>query len=112
MNKTILLTFLILYFSALTQAQESEYKVAIVGFYNFENLFDTLDTPNKFDEEFTPSGSYNYSSKIYYERLKNLSGVVSEIGTDITPDGVSILGVSEIENRAVLGGFCKATIIR
>lgn len=80
-------------------------KVGIVGFYNFENLFDTLDTPDKRDEEFTPSGYRLYDTKIYTEKLNHLSHVVAELGTDITPDGVAILGVAEVENRKVLEDF-------
>ena len=90
-----------------SQAQDDQYKVSIVGFYNVENLFDTINDPIKRDGEFTPSGSYNYTSKIYHEKLQNLSYVVSQIGTDINPDGIAILGVSEIENRAVLEDLVK-----
>lgn len=88
-------------------AQQKQYKVACIGFYNFENLFDTLDTPEKYDEDFTPEGSYRYNTKIYLEKLSNLDRIVSEIGTDITPDGAAILGVSEIENRKVLEDFVQ-----
>ena len=36
-------------------AQEQQaYKVGLVGFYNLENLFDTINDPNKDDEEFLP----------------------------------------------------------
>jgi hypothetical protein len=76
-----------------------------VGFYNFENLFDTYDMPGKNDVEFTPEGSYHYTDEIYQEKLGNLATVVSKIGVDITPHGVAILGVSEIENRKVLEDF-------
>ncbi|MBK7410639.1 MAG: hypothetical protein IPJ40_22820 [Saprospirales bacterium] len=36
-------------------AQEKSYKVGCIGFYNFENLFDTLDTPDVSDTEFPPA---------------------------------------------------------
>jgi hypothetical protein len=79
-----------------------DYRVACIGFYNLENLFDTLDTPDKDDAEFLPNGSNKYNSYVYIDKLKNLSRVISELGTEMTPDGVAILGVAEIENRAVL----------
>ena len=88
-------------------AQEKTYKIGCVGFYNFENLFDTLDNPITKDEEFTPSGEKLYNSKIYNEKLDNLAKVVSEVGIKQTPDGVAVLGVSEIENRLVLEDFVK-----
>lgn len=83
-------------------AQEKTYKVGCIGFYNVENLFDTLDTPDVSDTEFTPSGPKQYNTAIYLEKLKNLSTVISQLGTELTPDGVAILGVAEIENRSVL----------
>lgn len=83
-------------------AQEQQYKVAAIGFYNLENLFDTLDTPDVRDSEFTPQGSKNYNSKIYREKLDHLAQVISEMGTELTPHGPALLGVSEIENKSVL----------
>ena len=88
-------------------AQKAQYKVAAVGFYNFENLFDTEDDPIKRDEEFTPDGKRNWTDKIYQDKLGNLERVVSEMGTELTPDGLAILGICEIENRKVLEDFVK-----
>lgn len=93
------------------KAEKKEYAVSAIGFYNLENLFDTLDTPNVNDEEFTPEGSKLYNSKVYSEKLTNLSSVISELGTEMTPDGVAILGVSEIENRNVLEDLVKQKAI-
>jgi hypothetical protein len=92
---------------------QNDYRVINLGFYNLENLFDTLDTPGKNDADFLPTGSYNYNSFVYYDKLKNLSRVISEIGTEMNPDGVAILGVAEIENRAVLEDLAaQAPLIR
>lgn len=88
-------------------AQSKDFNVAVIGFYNFENLFDTLDTPDKDDVEFLPSGSYNYNSKIYWDKLGKLSDVVSEMGTDLSPDGPAILGLAEIETNLPLNDFVK-----
>jgi hypothetical protein len=101
------LALLCLILSALHSlfAQNDRYKLACVAYYNFENLFDTLDSEHTNDFEFTPQGSNRYDSEIYYEKLDHLARVVSEIGTDITPDGPAVLGVSEIENRRVLEDF-------
>ncbi|MEL6655049.1 MAG: endonuclease/exonuclease/phosphatase family protein [Bacteroidota bacterium] len=83
-------------------AQEQSYKVGLIGFYNLENLFDTIDTPDVRDTEFTPAGSKNYDYRIYSEKLENMSRVISDMGTNLSPDGVAILGVCEVENRDVL----------
>lgn len=82
-------------------AQE-QLKVGAIGFYNLENLFDTINQPNVNDFEFTPAGDLGYDTEMYYDKLGKLAKVISEMASDITPDGLSILGVAEIENRSVL----------
>lgn len=95
-----LLLFLVLTFPAL--AQEKKYSVGIVGFYNLENLFDTINQPNVNDEEFTPTGTNLYTPTVYLDKLGKLEEVLSQIGTDLSPDGLSVIGVAEIENESVL----------
>mgnify|MGYP001800936482 CR=1 FL=1 len=93
-------------------AQKKQYKVGCVGFYNFENLFDTEDDPNIRDEEFTPEGSKRWTPELYQEKLDHLAEVISQIGTDLTPDGLAILGTAEIENRKVLEDLVKHRKLR
>src|SRR5690606_22024754 len=88
-------------------AQKKQFKVVCVGFYNLENLFDTIDHVDVNDTEFTPSGSKAWTYEKYSDKLSRLSEVISQIGTDISPDGPAILGVSEIENRGVLEDLVK-----
>jgi hypothetical protein len=83
-------------------AQEKNYKVAVIGFYNLENLFDTINDPTKNDEDFTPEGANRNNTYVYTDKLGKLSDVVSLIGTDFNPDGFAFLGVAEVENRKVL----------
>lgn len=82
--------------------EKKAYQIVCVGFYNLENLFDTVDDPEKNDEDFLPTGSYGWDSTKYSNKLHNLSRVIDDLGTDVSPDGVAVLGVSEIENRKVL----------
>lgn len=91
--------------------KEKQYKVVNIAFYNLENLFDTLDTPGVNDTEYTPEGLNKWNTKKYYEKLENLSVVISKIGTDVTPHGPAIIGVSENENRAVLEDLVKQEAI-
>ncbi len=106
MNKLFVYTLtLLVFFLSITdlKAQEQQaYKVGLVGFYNLENLFDTIDDPLKNDEEFTPQGANQWSSEKYLAKLHNMAYAISTIGTDISPDGVAVLGMSEMENRKVL----------
>lgn len=108
-KQTLLLLLLLLGMGYWSIAQEGKqaHKVVCVGFYNFENLFDTLDAEHKRDGDFTPTGKLLYNTKVYQEKLGNLSQVVSQMGTELTPDGPAILGVAEIENKKVLEDFVK-----
>jgi len=106
---TTLLFLLAFRFSAICQG--GQFKAACIGFYNFENLFDTLDSPDTWDTEFTPGGTRHWVGDMYREKLGNLARVVSEMGTELTPDGVAILGVAEVENRHVLDDFVKQPAI-
>jgi len=102
----------LLLLAALQAGAQQQYKVGAIGFYNFENLFDTLDAPDVRDEEFTPGGSNAWNTEKYLEKLHNLSRVVSELATEVTPDGVSVLGVSEVENRKVLEDFVRQPLVK
>lgn len=89
------------------KAQEKQYNVGLIGFYNLENLFDTINQPNVNDEEFTKEGANLYTPKVYLDKLNNLSEVLSQMGTDLSPDGLAIFGVAEVENRSVLEDLAK-----
>lgn len=107
-NSKFLIALLFTCLSALQlSAQQQSYKVSLIGFYNLENLFDTINTPDVRDEEFTPTGKNLYTPEVYKDKLGNLSKVISEMGTDLSPDGMALLGVSEIENRSVLEDLVK-----
>lgn len=98
----LLFFFFLIIVTDAVYSQKEKLKISAIGFYNLENLFDTIDAPDIIDEEFTPSGPKLWNSKKYYDKLKNMADVISQIGTDVTDDGLAILGVSEIENRTVL----------
>jgi len=111
MIRLVLFSSLLLCLSVNLSAQQ-EYKVGAVGFYNFENLFDTLDAEGVRDTEFTPEGEKLWGTERYQAKLNRLAKVVAELGTDVTPDGLAILGVSEVENRSVLEDFVQHPLIK
>lgn len=89
------------------QAQNTQnYQIGCIAFYNLENLFDTLDSPNTNDFDFTPDGELRYNTRVYTEKIANLTSVVAQLGAD-APDGATIVGVTEVENRSVLEDFVK-----
>ncbi|MCB9233246.1 MAG: endonuclease/exonuclease/phosphatase family protein [Bacteroidia bacterium] len=97
--------------TAQTLDPNKEYSVSIIGFYNVENLFDTVDQPGVIDEEYTPEGSNHWDAPKYQKKLENISAVIADLGTSTSPDGVAILGLSEIENRFVLEDLVKMPAI-
>lgn len=89
------------------QSQARPMKMVAIGFYNFENLFDTINDPNVNDEEFLPDGKNKWNSQKYYEKLQHLSEVISQIGDEYVKGGPAILGFSEVENRTVVEDLVK-----
>lgn len=98
--KSFLLSLILLSQSLFSQEIESSRR--IIAFYNLENLFDTIDDPDTYDEDYTPSGKLNYTSFDYGRKLRKLSSIIRKIGSDESDSGPHILGVSEVENRQVL----------
>ena len=108
--KLLPLIFLLVTISSFSQKQQ--YTAAVVAFYNLENFYDTIDNPNINDEDFLPGGVKNYNSKIYHTKVEHLATVVSQIGTEINPDGIAIIGVAEIENDTVLNDLIHHTLLK
>jgi len=78
---------------------DEKQKKAIIGFYNVENLFDTIDDPLKDDNEFTPDSAKKWNSSRYDRKIQMLSEVIASMGSGSYP---AILGLCEVENIAVL----------
>lgn len=90
------------FYTSSSQDTSKKYKIASIGFYNLENLFDTVDDTLINDEEFLPEGARAWTPERYQEKLTNMAFVISQIGIQDAKNGLSVLGVSEIENRKVL----------
>ncbi len=76
-------------------------KSYIVGFYNLENLFDTVHDEGKNDYQYLPDGSNEWTEVKYQKKLKNMARVIRAM-KDENKVWHAVLGVSEIENRHVL----------
>ncbi|MNF50577.1 Endonuclease/Exonuclease/phosphatase family protein [compost metagenome] len=103
----LVLLFVPLFSITKAIAQQKKYLVHTVAFYNFENLFDTINDPNTNDEEWTPSGMQQWTFDKYQHKLANLAKVLSEIGSAENPDSPIFIGGCEIENRNVLEDLVK-----
>ncbi len=110
--KKISISLVTLLLSFLLHAQKNEYKVVVVAFYNLENFYDTVHNPMVNDIEFTPTGDKNYTGKIYWNKVEHLATVISQIGTDVNPDGPALIGVAEIENDTVLNDLVHSPLLK
>ena len=101
--KNIALILLLSFFGIQACAQDKDYNIATVAFYNLENLFDVENDPTKLDER-SPIMEMDSAVRpeIYEKKIKNMAKVISKIGTDIAQMPPAILGVCEIENDDVL----------
>lgn len=106
------LLFALLILSPVFVFSQKSVKVSIIGFYNCENFYDTVDNPIVDDQEFLPTGDKHYNSAIYWDKVGKLATVISQIGTDITADGPALLGVAEIENDTVLNDLVNHPLLK
>ena len=70
-----------------------------LAFYNVENLFDTIDDPHKNDNRYLPDSELPWNTERYYHKLENISKVIAAMDSTGFP---SVIGLSEVENKAVL----------
>ncbi|HRH69224.1 MAG: endonuclease/exonuclease/phosphatase family protein [Flavobacteriales bacterium] len=86
----------------LAQEKKQQFVPTLVGFYNIENLYDTIDSPDTDDAEFLPDGSKQWTGQRYWRKLDQNARVIAEMGKDLHPQGLAILGLCEVENRNVV----------
>ena len=72
-----------------------------VMFYNLENLYDTIDDSEQYDDQFTPVGDKRWTREKYLKKLSNLSEIFSTVAS--AHGGFPVIaGVSEVENLKVM----------
>jgi len=82
--------------------EQRKFKVHTIAFYNVENLFDTINDTQKFDEA-SPIMEMKFNREATYKKkVKNMSRVISEIGADVSKNSPAIIGIAEVENREVI----------
>jgi len=86
----------------MTQETSPDWNRYSFAFYNVENLFDTKDNPNSFDDDFTPKGRNKWNKKRLHKKLTKLGRVISSIGCDNIKHSPVLVGMAEVENRFVL----------
>ena len=90
--------------SAYSQKQ----KYYSIGFYNVENMFDTIHDEGKNDYEFLPKGTNKWNSKKYSNKIKNIASVLAQLGVELQPAGAAIVGLCEVENSNTLNDLTRS----
>ncbi|MDR0970070.1 MAG: hypothetical protein LBM67_05995 [Lentimicrobiaceae bacterium] len=80
-----------------------------IGFYNVENLFDTIDDPHTDDKDFLPSGKNQWNTARYNHKINQLSRVIASMDSTSPPH---IIGLAEIENKHVLNDLVATTELK
>lgn len=62
--------------------------------------------------EFSPDGPKAWTKERYNQKLKNLSKVISEIGSDVTKTAPVVVGVVEVENREVMEDLINQEVLK
>lgn len=107
MKKTFLISLVIAAVSLCCQTVVAQPNATIVvGFYNLENLFDTIDNPLTIDEEYLPDGKLQWNTMRYESKLKNLAYAISQM-----PQELAVLGVAEVENAQVMEDLAKQSLL-
>jgi predicted extracellular nuclease len=81
--------------------KQSNYTVV---FYNVENLFDTIDDPNKIDEDFLPNSEKEWNSAKYLKKIDDLARVIYSIDSVKLP---VLVGLCEVENDLVVSDLTQ-----
>lgn len=92
--------------SASYSQQDSSF---MVGFYNLENLFDTVHDFRKKDSEYLPGNARDWDSTKYYEKLNHLARSIASMNHWEGPD---VLGVCEVENAFCLTDLLQETQLK
>jgi hypothetical protein len=77
-------------------------KKRAIAFYNTENFFDTVNDPEKLENEYSPLGRRKWTPQRYRIKVGKISSVISEIGKKETGEPPIFIGLAEIENDKVL----------
>ncbi len=82
--------------------KEKRFSERTIVFYNVENLFDTKDSPDTDDFDFTPNGFKQWDEERYHKKLKKITEALKMI-----PASPVLIGLAEIENSRVLKDWTK-----
>ena len=102
----IIIMLLILSGIHAQKSKENQFKIV---FYNTENLFDTIDDPNKSDESFLPNSKVAWTSERFNSKLKSIARAIVAMDSTNLP---AVVGLAEVENITVLKDLITKTRLK
>ena len=96
MKKYIYILLAVFLLAMPFRADAGKHRSYVIGFYNLENLFDTVHDEGKNDYQYLPDGQNQWTEAKYAKKLHNMATVIRAMKED---NGAwhAVLGVSEIE---------------
>lgn len=82
--------------TATATLAQSRPRHATVGFWNVENMFDTIVSPLYHDDDdYAPAARQRWDTQRYSNKCANIAQIIDEMSLDV-------VGIAEIENEAVV----------
>lgn len=95
-----------------TTFSATQFNVRTIAFYNLENLFDTIDDPDLWDEKSPILEMKGNRSDAYWKKINNMAKVIADIGAKEANASPTIIGVVEIENKQVLEDLVNSSYLK
>ena len=80
LNRNFLVLLILFLFTKAECQTKRKFKVHTIAFYNVENLFDTINDPNKNDEASPMMELKSGRKEIYLKKVQNMASAISKIG--------------------------------
>jgi hypothetical protein len=99
-------------FSPLQAQNKPALQYLTLGFWNVENLYDTLNDKWKNDEDFTPEGINRWTGDRYRKKIEHLAECIGKMGVEYNPEGLAFIGLCETENKKVVEDLAASPVLR
>lgn len=83
-----------------------------VAFYNLENLFDTVDDPKTYDNDFLPNADRRWTPRRYKKKLRKLGYSISKVGYESSKKLPVMVGLAEVENKQVVEDLLASKFLK